>query len=310
MVKWLAMWTGSIAAFVVFAVITQLMIVDWPGESGDTGIMMAYTNNLPLSGIHFFVDTTHNPNTFLFNAVVDVENRQDNALLFLVLPYSGTLKDESGWLWKPFEDSTLLVKKFDCSSQKPCSFADSNQFFNFELDNQIDQKQSSHHSVRLWFYESSPLLDTEIAKLVRQFNPDRIPYNVGFEELENAKATIRLDKTSDSFGITPEAPIVPGTDGKVFQLDWSIQSGILHQVDYQIPAERNLETQMLNYTALFGIGLGITNLAIYGAEQRSKRLKKLRTKKSKSDQFAKDAIDDSYHFETSNDNKKENGDSK
>ncbi len=290
MAKWIAMWTGSITAFVIFVIVTQLMIVDWPGEPGDTGIKLAYTKDLPVSGVHFFVDTNHNPTTILFEAVVDVENRQDYGLLFLVLPYSGTLLEESGWMWRPYEDSTLLVKEFSCTPEDPCSFADSNQFFNFELDNRIDQKQSSHHSVRMWFYESSPLLDTEIAKLVRPFNPDRKQYNVGFDELENAKATIRLDKTSDNFGIIPLTHIVPGPGGDVFQLDWDIQSGILHQIDFQIPAERNLETQMLNYTALFGIGLGITNLAIFGAEQRSRKVKQKRKKNSKADKFPKDAI--------------------
>ena len=302
MAKWLAMWTGSISAFVVFVIITQLMIVDWPGEPGDTGIKMAYTKDLPLSGVHFFVDANHNPTKILFEAVVDVEDRKDYGLLFVVLPYSGILHDESGWMWRPFEDSTLLVKEFACTPEDPCSFADSNQFFNFELDNQIDQKQSAHHSVRMWFYESSPLLDTEIAKLVRAFNPDRKQYNVGFDVIENAKATIRIDKTSDNFGIIPQTNIGPGTGGNVFQLDWDIQSGILHQVDFQIPAERNLENQMLNYTALFGIGLGITNLAIYGAEQRSKKVKEITEKQL--DKHPKDAIEEGPDY------KEKNGDSR
>ena len=303
MAKWLAMWTGSISAFVIFLTVTQLMIVDWPGEPGDTGIMLAYTKDLPLSGIHFSVDITQNPTTVLFNAVVDVENRQDNALLFLVLPYSGILKDESGWVWRPFEDSTLLVKQFACTPEEPCSFADSNQFFNFELDNRIDQKQSAHHTVRLWFYESSPLLDTYIAKLVRPFNPDRIPYIVGFDELENAKATIRLDKNSDNFGIIPLTHIVPAPGEDAFQLDWDIKSGILHQFDFQIPSERNLETQILYYTAIFGIGLGITNLAMFAMEQRSRK-KQDSKENPKVDKFPKDTtVKDSENNE-SGDSKK------
>ncbi|MFB5608492.1 MAG: hypothetical protein ACE5RG_10385, partial [Candidatus Nitrosomaritimum yanchengensis] len=81
------------------------------------------------------------------------------------------------------------------------------------------------------------------------------------------------------------------------QLDWPLQGGVLHQIDYQLPSERNLESQTLYYTALFGIGLGITNLAIYGAEQRSKKLKLERKMKQKGDHYDKDAIDDSYHFD-------------
>ena len=69
----------------------------------------------------------------------------------------------------------------------------------------------------------------------------------------------------------------------------------MHQVDYQIPSERIFENQIVYYTALFGIGLGITSLALYGAEKR--QLKMLLDKKNKTteDRFLKDAIDDSYH---------------
>ncbi len=75
----------------------------------------------------------------------------------------------------------------------------------------------------------------------------------------------------------------------MFQLDWPIESGILHQIDFQIPAERNLEKDMLYYTALFGIGLGITNLAIYGAGQRSRKVKndKQNSKNNSSSHFQK-----------------------
>ena len=155
----------------------------------------------------------------------------------------------------------------------------------------------------MWFYESSPLLDTYIAKLVRPFNPDRIPYIVGFDELENAKATIRLDKNSDNFGIIPLTHIVPAPGEDAFQLDWDIKSGILHQFDFQIPSERNLETQMLYYTAIFGIGLGITNLAMFGMEQRSR--KKQDSKDNfKVDKFPKDAIVKDSENNESGDSKK------
>ena len=69
---------------------------------------------------------------------------------------------------------------------------------------------------------------------------------------------------------------------------------VLHQIDYELPTERDVESKMLYYTAVFGIGLGITNMAIYGAEQRSKKVKADRVN-SKIDGFSKDVIDDSYH---------------
>ena len=146
---------------------------------------------------------------------------------------------------------------------------DQNQFLDFTLDKQIDQKQSAFHSVRLWFFDRSPFLDTKVSSLVGQYNQERKSYLVGFSNLDNAKATVILDKTSDSFRPTPNAPLVPGPE-RSLQVDWSIQSGVLHQMDWQLPAERNLETQMINYTALFGIALGITNLAIFGMEQRKR----------------------------------------
>ncbi len=300
MAKWVAMWTGSIAAFVVFIIVTQVLL---GGDrefqsSGDEGFKLLYPQDLPLNGIHFFVDTAKNPTKILFFAVVDVENRQDYSLLALQIPYSGILNEESDWKWTPFEDSTLLIKEFACSQTEPCSFVDNIQYFEFVLDEPIDQKQSFRHSVRLWFSQVNPLLDQDIPPLIKQFNPHRKPYNIGFDNVADAKATIILDKSSDSFAPTPDAPITPGPRPGTIQLDWPIQGGVLHQIDYQLPKERNLETQMLYYTALFGIGLGITNLAIFGAEQRNKQVKSERKRKSQVNGFQKDAIDDSYHSES------------
>ena len=307
MAKWTAMWIGSIASFIIFVVISQILLGgdrEFP-VSGDEGFKMLHPQDLELNEVHFFIDTTKIPTTVLFFVVVDVENRDNYSLLALQIPYSGVLKEESGWEWRPFEDSTLVVKEFPCSKEQPCSFLDNVHYFEFELDEPIDQKQSFRHSVRLWFSEENPLLEPEIPPLIKQFNPHRKPYHTGFDEIPEAKATIIFDKSSDSFGPTPDAPIVPGPKPNTIQLDWHIDGGILHQIDYQLPSERNLETQLLYYTALFGIGLGITNLAIYGAEQRGKNVKADNMRESISDKHEKDAIDDSYHSENQESQSKE-----
>jgi len=310
MAKWLAMWTGSIAAFVVFIIVTQILLGgdrDFP-ESGDEGFKMLYPQDLPLNEVHFFIDTTKTPTNILFFAVVDVENRVESSLIALQIPYSGVLKEESDWKWRPFEDSTVLIKAFACSEENPCSFVDNIQYLEFELDEHIDQKQSFRHSVRLWFSEENPLLESEIPPLLTNLNKHRKPYHSGFDEIPEAKATIIFDKSSDSFGPTPNAPIVPGSKDNTIQLDWLIEGGILHQIDYQLTRERDLETKLLYYTALFGIGLGITNLAIYGAEQRTK-IKNDHQRESIIDSFEKDAIDDSYHQNKQEINSKESEDS-
>ena len=306
MAKWTAMWVGSITAFVIFVIITQILLGgdrEFP-VSGDEGFKMLYPQDLDLNEVHFFIDTTKTPTTVLFFVVVDVENRDDYSLLALQIPYSGMLKEDSDWKWRPFEDSTLVVKEFSCSKEQPCSFLDNVHYFEFELDEPIDQKQSFRHSVRLWFSEENPLLQPEIPPLIKQFNPHRKPYHTGFDEIPKAKATIIFDKSSDSFGPTPDAPIVPGTKPNTIQLDWSIDGGILHQIDYQLPSERNLETQLLYYTALFGIGLGITNLAIYGAEQRGRKVLDDNMQVT-SDKYEKDAVDDSYHSEKNSQSKED-----
>jgi len=301
MAKWVAMWTGSIGAFVVFVIVTQLLLgVDREFQiSGDAGFKLLYPTDLPLTGVHFFIDTEKTPTNILFIAVADVEDRTDYGLIALEIPYKGILKDESDWQWRPLDNKTLFVKNFTCTSEDPCSFVDDIQYLEFELADQIDQKQSFRHSVRLWFSEVNPLLDMEISPLVRQFNPDRKTYHVGFNEIDSAMATIILDKSSDSFGPTPDAPIVPGPRPNTIQLDWEIEGGILHQVDYQLPLERKLESQMINYTALFGIGLGITNMAIYGADRRSQKIKEDKQKNYQLDKYQKDAIDESSHLDTS-----------
>ena len=276
MAKWLVLWTGSITAFVAFIIITQLIVPEDRYPSHETGIKIAYTKDLTIEGIHMFVDTTKNPSRIHFEAVVDVENRQEHALLVLVLPYDGIIQDNSGWMWKPLDESTLFVKEFSCTYEESCSFSDKNQFFDFDLDELIDQKQSYYHSVRLEFLDSSLLLKPTISRLVGQFNQERSPYEVGFDNIDSAKVTIDLEKISDSFQSTPEAPLVLRLNS--IQLEWDIVSGILHQIDWQLPSERDLENQMLYYTALFGIGLGITNLAIFGMDQRKRNSSKEREK--------------------------------
>jgi len=268
------MWMGSIIAFVIFFIVTQILLEgdrEFP-VSGDEGFRMLYPKDLNVTGVHFFIDTVNVPTKILFFIVVDAENRQDYSLLALQIPYSGYLKDESDWKWFPFEDSTLVVKEFACSKENPCTFVDNIQYLEFELDELIDQKQSFRHSVRLWFSQTNMLLDLDIPPMIKQFNPHKKPYNIGFNEVESAIATIIFEKSTDSFAAIPNAPIVPGPRPNTIQIDWPIEGGILHQIDYQLPQERKLETQMLYYTALFGIGLGITNLAIYGAEQRSRQV--------------------------------------
>jgi hypothetical protein len=305
MAKWLLVWTGSITAFVIFVVVIQLFLGgdrDSP-ISGDAGIKIAHTKNLPISGTHFFVDTTQSSTNIRFEAIVDVDNRQKNALIVLILPYSGIIQDNSGWKWRPFEDSTLFVKEFQCSSENPCMFTENNQFFDFELKELIDQKQSSNHSVRLWFFDSSPLLDPTISKLVRQYNTERKPFQVGFNELDNAKVTVILDKTSDSFGPTPYAPLVPGPQGNL-QLDWDIQSGILHQIDYQIPHERNLDDQMIYATTMFGIALGVASLVVYSIEKRKMKLQLEAKTKNPVNKKRKKTIEKTIDSNTPNTNKK------
>jgi hypothetical protein len=246
----------------------------------------------PLNGLHFIIDTTKDPTKILFFAVVDVENRIENSLLAVQVPYSGILKENSDWTWTPLTSSTFLVKEFICSKAEPCSFVDNTQYFEFELISPIDQKQSFRHSVRLWFSESNPLLDPKISPLITPLNPKSKPYKVGFENVDDAKVTVILDKNSDSFSSIPNAPILPGPQSDTIQLDWPVQGRMLHQIDYQLLAERNRENQMLYYTAMFGIGLGITNMVIYAAEKRSKFLDAKR--KEQVTQYSKDTINDSY----------------
>ena len=295
MAKWVAMWIGSITAFVIFIIVTQILLEGDREflETGDEGFKMLYPKDLNVTGVHFLIDTVNEPTTILFFIVVDVENRQDYSLLALEIPYSGILKDESDWKWRPFEDSTLVVKEFACSKETPCTFLDSIQYIEFELDELIDQKQSFRHSVRLWFSQSNMLLDLDIPPMIKQFNPHKKPYNTGFNEVQSAIATIIFEKSTDSFAAIPNAPIIPGPRPNTIQLDWPIEGGILHQIDYQLPQERKLETQMLYYSAVFGIGLGITNLAIYGAGQRSRKLKNDLLEQK--DTYPKDAIDEAKH---------------
>jgi hypothetical protein len=303
MAKWLAMWIGSITVFVVFIIVTQVLLLGDRGfqSSGDEGFKLLYPKDLSVSGVHFFVDTTKDPTRIRFFGFVDVENRDENSLLAVQIPYPGVMVESSDWVWSPLHNSTFLTKMFECSKKDPCDFIENTQYFDFELSAPIDQKQSYRHSVRLWFSESSPLLDPKIPPLLSELNPESKPYKIGFENIDDAKITVILDKNSDSFSSIPTAPIVPGAQPDTIQIDWPVQGRVLHQIDYQLLSERNKDNQLLYYTALFGIGLGIANMAIYGAEKRSKFLEKKRVV----DHYSKDAIDDSYQHNYSESKTKE-----
>ena len=59
MAKWLAMWTGSIAAFVIFIMVTQILVEgdrEFP-VSGDEGFKLLYPKDLNVTGVHFLIDT-------------------------------------------------------------------------------------------------------------------------------------------------------------------------------------------------------------------------------------------------------------
>jgi len=59
MAKWLAMWTGSIAAFIIFFIVTQILLgVDREFlQSGDEGFKLLYPKDLNVTGVHFLIDT-------------------------------------------------------------------------------------------------------------------------------------------------------------------------------------------------------------------------------------------------------------
>ena len=77
MVKWIAMWTGSIAAFVIFFIVTQSLLEGDREfiESGDRGFKLLYPQDLNVTGIHLLIDIVNEPTKILFFFVTDVENR-------------------------------------------------------------------------------------------------------------------------------------------------------------------------------------------------------------------------------------------
>ena len=157
------------------------------------------------------------------------------------------------------------------------------------MDYPIDSKETANHSVRLWFFENSPFLDDTVARLIEQFEHKKT-YQTGFNELSNAKATVIIDKTTDNRRADPYAPITPGAEGN-FKLDWKIKSGILHQIDYQLPRERTSESKSVEMYTLFGIGLGMLNLVIFGIEKRKKKLKQDKIDSSDYDDKKEETID-------------------
>lgn len=259
--KWFAFW-GSIAITIVLLFI--IIPIPEPDRSGifpERDIKLVYSKELNLGNPEFFIFTNADLNQITLRVSPDIYNRVKWGVIAVVLPYHGTLGENSGWHFQPFEENSVLVKEFNCTEEKPCSAPRNPEFFEFNLNEKIDSKQSYHHTVLFRFQNGSPS-EPEYGYIL-SLNQNDEHYELGFSKLNNPKVVLALDKTADNIITAPEPDLPSSFSDKNLQRIWSLKNGITYQVDYQIPSERSYEQGLGTNVGIFSgilaiVGIGIT----------------------------------------------------
>ena len=262
--RWHAMWIGSVVLFTIIAISLPLSKdLDRDGlPLGPTKLV--YTEDFPLSSIVFYFDTTTEPHKIDVQAISDMTNREKPASITVILPFNGTLSENSGWTIQGIEQFTLVTKEFQCSTQNPCTFSDNNQFFEINLPVKVDRTQSFSHSVEFSFNDGTP--PPEVWNVL---NPER--YETGFSSI-SSRATILIDKNADRFDMFPQGEKPLARENQ--QINWDFQGGKIYSVDYEMPHERQIENNYALILGLTGIALGVFSLGLYSIEQSRKEKNK------------------------------------
>ncbi len=258
--RWHAMWIGSVGLFAIIAISLPLS-KDMDRDGLPIGpTKLVYTEDFSLSSIDFYFDTTSDPHTIQVQTISNITNRKKPASITIAFPFNGTLSKNSGWEIQGTDHFTLITKEFHCSSENPCSFSDSEQFFEIILPVKIDRAQSFSHSIEFSFGDGAPP-----PEVLNKLKPER--YETGFSSIIS-RAILLIDKKADRFDMFPpgEKPLARENQ----QINWNFEGGKIYSVDYEIPLQRQIENNYGLILGLTGIALGVFSLGLYSIEQSKK----------------------------------------
>lgn len=267
--RWIILWSICIIIFFVVVFIEPITYEnEREGEFPKNSIRLAYSKDIHPS-VNFSIITNTDPQIINFRFFTNFFNNTKPGFLAVVLPYEGKLEELGQWKFKEFEENVVLVYEFDCSKENPCTNVNTPHYFDFKLDSKIDQKQSANHSIKFKFGDSAPT-EPEYA-FIRDFNKNKEHPKLGFRDIDS-NVSVMLDKTADRIQTTPESKPDSFSD-KNIQRVWKINSEITYQIDYEIPQERQIESNMVNRMAIVGGALAVINLIAFLVSIKTKNSK-------------------------------------
>ena len=139
--------------FVIFVIFTLLNPFyeesfgeDFQGLSTGDGIKLIRSPHFELNSFRLALIVDREINLIQIDFSPFSFNKTKSGNIALVLPYQGTLQENTGWEIKNFERNTVLMKKYTCSEDVPC-YAFPREFVIFAVDGKLDNKIDTHHVV-------------------------------------------------------------------------------------------------------------------------------------------------------------------
>jgi hypothetical protein len=202
-----------------------------PGD----GIGLVYSPNIELNGFRLALVVDRETN------LIDVDfssynlNETKSGNIALVLPYHGTLDENTDWQMKSFERNTVLIKEYKCSEEKPCRVG-SQEFLRFVFEGKLDTKESTHHIIGFEIWNSAPAGDEY--DYILSFKNHQEHYDIGFGKLQNAKAIVIVENTASNIRENPPATYDRfenrGTGYENKQIVWDISELKFASVEYDV----------------------------------------------------------------------------
>ncbi|MCH7649047.1 MAG: hypothetical protein IIA83_10630 [Thaumarchaeota archaeon] len=260
--KLISLWVGCFVAIILVAVIgtSYFLEPDRDGIFPKRSIKMVYSEGIKMYGFQLTINPAIDRNFIHTRFTPDILERNKWGLIGIVLPYKGTLGENSGWHIEPFDESVVLVKQYHCNETEPCKNP-GQENITFLLDDKIDKKNSFHHRVLFKFGDSAPPRNEYDYLLGLEQNNEH--YELGFTKLDNRKVMISLDKSAVNIRTEPEAERSSSFSDKFLERIWPIERGITYTTEYEIPFEKEMEEWYSNiptYVALVIGAIGIMPL--------------------------------------------------
>ena len=175
---------------------------DYQGISPGDSIRLLYSPHIDINGLRLALIVDRETNLIQIDFSPYFFNQTKSGTIALMLPYQGTIDENTGWEMKSFDQNTVLIKKYECSEDKQC-IAFPREFVSFIVNGKLDSKIGDHHSVGFQIISSAPPRDEY--DYILEFKDHREHYELGFNKIQSGKAILIVENTAINLVSNPQA---------------------------------------------------------------------------------------------------------